>query len=288
MAVRRARGKAESAMSTHPAPNSLSSSRNTILTFKRMKKKGEKFSMLTCYDSTMATIFDEAGIPMLLVGDSAGNTFLGEVNTIPVTVDEIIILSRSVVRGSSRALVVADLPFGSFELSPEQALATGIRMLKEAGVHAVKIEGGAKIAPQLSRLVQAGIPVMGHLGLTPQSVNTLGGFRVQGRGDAGDQIKADARALQDAGAFALVLELVPAQLAAEIAQELSIPVIGIGAGNQVDGQVLVWTDVLGVTAVPPKLARKYLELRSEILSALREWNQDVVTGEFPSEKESFN
>jgi len=244
--------------------------------------------MLTCYDSTMATIFDEAGIPMLLVGDSAGNTFLGEVNTIPVTVDEIIILSRSVVRGSSRALVVADLPFGSFELSPEQALATGIRMLKEAGVHAVKIEGGAKIAPQLSRLVQAGIPVMGHLGLTPQSVNTLGGFRVQGRGDAGDQIKADARALQDAGAFALVLELVPAQLAAEIAQELSIPVIGIGAGNQVDGQVLVWTDVLGVTAVPPKLARKYLELRSEILSALREWNQDVVTGEFPSEKESFN
>ena len=244
--------------------------------------------MLTCYDSSMAEIFDSAGIPLLLVGDSAGNTVLGAENTIPVTIEEIIILSRAVVRGSSRALVVADMPFGSFELSPEQALTNGIRLLKDAGVQAVKIEGGVRVVPQISRLVESGIPVMGHLGLTPQSVNTLGGFRVQGRGDQGEQIKSDARALQDAGAFALVLELVPTDLAAEIATELSIPVIGIGAGNRVDGQVLVWGDLLGITAQPPKLARKYRDLRGEITSALQEWSTDVATGEFPSEKESFH
>jgi 3-methyl-2-oxobutanoate hydroxymethyltransferase len=273
-------------MSAHT--NSLASNRNTILTIKKLKTAGEKFSMLTCYDSSMASLFDEMGIPLLLVGDSAGNTFLGAENTIPVTVDEMIILSRSVVRGSKKALVVADMPFGSFELTPEQALENGIRFLKEAGVQAVKIEGGKKVTPQIQRLVEAGIPVMGHLGLTPQSVNTLGGFRVQGRGESSEQIKQDARDLVKAGIFALVLELVPSELAAEIAAELPIPVIGIGAGNKVDGQVLVWQDLLGITPTPPKLARRYINLREKIGDALTQWQSDVSSGNFPSESESFS
>ena len=243
--------------------------------------------MLTCYDSTFANIFDEAGIPMILVGDSAGNAFLGEKNTLPVTVDEMIIIARAVVRGSSKALIVADLPFGSYECNEEQALSTAVRFIKEAQVQAVKIEGGIRVIPQINKLTQVGIPVMGHLGMTPQSVNTIGGFRVQGRGDAGDLILQEAIALEQAGIFALVLELIPSELAQKIANQLEIPVIGIGAGPDVDAQVLVWTDFAGLTPQPPKFARKYLNLRGEINSAIKQWQLDIENKNFPSSAESF-
>ena len=261
--------------------------RTTISHLAAYKAKGERWAMLTCYEEMMAGLFDAAGVPVLLVGDSAGNNFLGEENTIPVTVDELIPLARAVVRGSTKALVVADMPFGSYEPGVAVALATGIRFLKEAKVHAVKLEGGAKVVPQITALIAAGIPVMGHLGLTPQSVHALGGFKVKGRGADGERIKADARALQSAGVFALVLELVPAELAAEISQELSIPVIGIGAGAGCDAQVLVYTDLLGLTENPPKFARTYLEGRKIISTAVSEWLTDVQAGVFPNESESF-
>ena len=263
-------------------------SRITISDLARKKSLGEKWAMLTCYEQLTADIFDEAGIPVLLVGDSAGNNFLGEENTIPVTVDELIILARSVVRSSQRALVVADFPFGSYESGIDAALSTGIRFFKEAKVQAVKLEGGTKVVPQIQALIAAGIPVMGHLGLTPQSVHALGGFKVQGRGGAGEEIKENARALQAAGVFALVLELVPAELATEIAQELQIPIIGIGAGKGCDAQVLVWTDLMGLTAKPPKLAKAYRNLRIEMIAAIREWSADVSSGEFPTESQTFH
>ena len=252
------------------------------------KKSGKKWAMLTAYDSVTAAIFDTAGVPVLLVGDSAGNNFLGEENTVPVTVDELIPRARAVVRGSTSALVVADLPFGSYEISSEQALATGIRFLKEAKAHAVKLEGGVRVANQIKELVKYGIPVMGHLGMTPQSVNALGGFKVQGRGEGAAQLIADAKALEEAGCFAIVLELVPAELANEITQQLSIPTIGIGAGASCDGQVLVWTDLLGLTEKPPRFARKYRDLRSEVSSAVKEWISDVESGRFPGEAETFH
>ncbi len=243
--------------------------------------------MLTSYEQMTAAIFDEAGIPVLLVGDSAGNNFLGEENTIPVTVDELIPLARAVVRGSSRALIVADLPFGSYEESPEVALRSSIRFFKEAKVHAVKLEGGAKVVPQVKQLIAAGIPVMGHLGLTPQSVHALGGFKVQGRGEDADRIKDDARALQEAGVFALVLELIPQTLAREIAEELAIPVIGIGAGPDCDAQVLVWTDAFGLTQNAPRLAKAYRNLRKELIEGAKEFAHEVEAGIFPSEVNSF-
>jgi 3-methyl-2-oxobutanoate hydroxymethyltransferase len=252
-----------------------------------MKKRGEKWAMLTSYDSMTAGIFDEAGIPVLLVGDSAGNNFLGEANTIPVTVDELIPLARAVVKATSQAMVVADFPFGSYESGPSLALETGIRFFKESQVHAVKLEGGARIAPQVKHLVDSGIPVMGHLGLTPQSVHALGGFKVQGRGEAGDRVKTDAKALVDAGVFALVLELVPEDLATEISVELSIPIIGIGAGKGCDAQVLVWTDLMGLTPKAPKLAKAYRNLRKEMLDATKEWALDVSNGVFPGPEQSF-
>ena len=260
-----------------------------ITTLDIAKSKGQgKWAMLTSYEQLTAEIFEQAGIPVLLVGDSAGNNFLGAENTISVTVDEMISLSRAVVSATKRALVIADLPFGSFEQSPEQALQTAIRFLKEAGVQAVKIEGGAKVAPQIKALIKAGIPVMGHLGLTPQSVHTLGGYRVQGRGEDGAAIIADALALQEAGVFALVLELVPAELAAEITATLEIPTIGIGAGKDCDAQVLVWSDLMGLTAKPPKLAKAYRNLREEMSNAVKEWSADVASGAFPDEGQSFH
>jgi 3-methyl-2-oxobutanoate hydroxymethyltransferase len=260
-----------------------------ITTLDIAKSKGQgKWAMLTSYEQLTAEIFEQAGIPVLLVGDSAGNNFLGAENTISVTVDEMISLSRAVVSATKRALVIADLPFGSFEQSPEQALQTAIRFLKEAGVQAVKIEGGAKVAPQIKALIKAGIPVMGHLGLTPQSVHTLGGYRVQGRGEDGAAIIADALALQEAGVFALVLELVPAELAAEITATLEIPTIGIGAGKDCDAQVLVWSDLMGLTAKPPKLAKAYRNLREEMSNAVKEWSADVASGAFPEEGQSFH
>jgi len=263
-------------------------SRYTLIDFARFKREKSKWAVLTSYDSLTASLFDEAGIPMLLVGDSAANNHLGEVNTIPVTVDELIPLARAVVRGSKLSMVIADLPFGSYELSTDQALETGIRFMKESGVHGVKLEGGARVSDQVRRLVSSGIPVVGHIGLTPQSVNTIGGYRVQGRGDSAAQVLADAKALEDAGAFAVVLELVPAELAREITDQLSIPTIGIGAGIDCDAQVLVWTDLLGLTGKPPRFSRQYLDLRGQIIDATRKWREDVTSGKFPNEGETFH
>ena len=259
--------------------------RITIVDLAAAKKRGEKWAMLTAYESMTAEIFDEAGIPVLLVGDSAGNNFLGEENTIPVTVDELIPLARAVVRGSKRALVVADLPFGSYEASADLALATSIRFFKESGVMAVKLEGAH--TETVKKLVASGIPVMGHLGLTPQSMHQLGGYRVQGRTD-GDAIVEAALALEAAGAFAIVLELVPAELAARITAALSIPTVGIGAGVNCDAQVLVWTDLMGITKKAPKLAKAYRNLRAEMLAATTEFADDVRAGNFPTEAQTFN
>ena len=262
--------------------------RFTIADLAAWKKAGKKWAMLTSYDSLTASIFDGAGIPVLLVGDSAGNNFLGQQNTIPVTTDELIPLARAVVRGSSKALVVADLPFGSYEVSKEQALETGIRFLKESECQAVKLEGGVRVIEQITSLGTYGIPVMGHIGMTPQSVNAFGGFKVQGRNEAGDAILADAIALEEAGCFAVVLELVPADLAERITSALSIPTVGIGAGPKCDAQVLVWNDMMGLTEKPPRFARKYRNLRVEMTAAVREWIADVDSGAFPSESETFH
>jgi 3-methyl-2-oxobutanoate hydroxymethyltransferase len=253
-----------------------------------MKKRGEKWAMLTSYEQMTAEIFDEAQIPVLLVGDSAGNNFFGHENTIPVTVDELIPLTRAVVNSTSRAMVVADFPFGSYESSPDAALATGIRFFKEAKAHAVKLEGGERVVPQIKKLIESGIPVMGHLGLTPQSVHALGGFKVQGRGEDAARILDDAKALEAAGVFALVLELVPEELAEQITKELSIPVIGIGAGAKCDAQVLVWTDLMGITKGAPKLAKAYRNLRLEMLNAAKEYASDVSTGQFPGPDQTFH
>jgi len=262
--------------------------RYTIADLAAWKKAGKKWSMLTSYDAVTASIFDEPGIPVLLVGDSAGNNFLGDENTIPVTVDELIPLTRAVVRGSQKALVIADFPFGSYERSADQALETGIRFLKESKAHAVKLEGGVRVVEQIKALVKYGIPVIGHLGMTPQSVNAFGGFKVQGRNDAGDAILADAIALQEAGCSGVVLELIPAELAAKITSLLSIPTIGIGAGPSCDAQVLVWTDLMGLTPKPPRFARSYSNLRTEIIEGTRRWMADVENGSFPSEAETFH
>jgi 3-methyl-2-oxobutanoate hydroxymethyltransferase len=259
--------------------------RITIVDLKAAKVAGEKWAALTSYEQMSAEIFDEAGIPVLLVGDSAGNNFLGGENTIAVTIDELIPLTRAVVRASKRALVIADLPFGSYENSPEQALATSTRFFKEAGAMAIKLEG-AHLAT-VEKLTAAGIPVMGHLGLTPQSLHQLGGYRVQGRED-GDAILAAALALEKAGAFAIVLELIPAELAARITAALLIPTVGIGAGKECDAQILVWTDLVGLTANPPKLAKAYRNLRQEITGAAEEFARDVRGGTFPGPENTFN
>ena len=259
----------------------------TIKDLADLKKRGEKWAMLTSYEMMTAEIFDEAGIKVLLVGDSAGNNFFGEKNTIPVTVDELIPLTRAVSRSVKQALVVADLPFGSYESGPELALATSLRFFKEAGAHAVKLEGAQNSnLESIKKLVASGIPVMGHIGLTPQSVHQLGGFKVQGRENP-EALIAAAKAIESAGAFAIVLEMVPEDLAATITKEISIPTVGIGAGKYCDAQVLVWTDLFGLTANPPKLARQYRNLRGELLSGAREFANDVANGAFPSEKETF-
>ena len=263
------------------------SGRISIADLAAKKKAGQRWAMLTCYEQITAEIFDQAQIPVLLVGDSAGNNFLGFENTIPVTVDELIPMARAVVGASKKAMVVADFPFGSYESSAEQALETGVRFFKEAKVGAVKLEGGVKVVPQIEKLIAAGIPVMGHLGLTPQSVHALGGFKVQGRGDDGDRIIKDAKALAAAGVFAIVLEAVPAALAEEITAQLTIPTIGIGAGSGCDAQVLVWTDLMGLTAKMPKLAKAYRNLRKEMSDAATEFAQDVAAGRFPTAEQSF-
>ena len=271
--------------STHRA--SVGAPRITITELAKWKSAHQKWAMLTSYDAITAGIFESAGIPVLLVGDSAGNNFFGHANTLPVTIDEMVSLTSAVVRGTSNALIIADLPFGSYEVNAEQALATGIRFIKEAQAQAVKLEGGVRVVEQIKTLVKSGIPVMGHLGMTPQSVNAIGGFKVQGRSNP-ESILADALALQDAGCFAVVLELVPAELAAKITQELRIPTIGIGAGIDCDAQVLVWTDLMGLTEKPPRFAKAYLNLRDQMAQAVQRWRSDVESGAFPTEKETFH
>ena len=263
------------------------SRRVTINDLAAAKARGEKWPMLTAYDALVARVFDDAGIPVLLVGDSAGMVVFGHDSTIPVTVDELIPLTAAVVRGTRRALIVADLPFGSYQTSPETALATGIRFLKETGAHAVKLEGGHRVLRQAEELVAAGIPVMAHLGLTPQSVNQFGGYRVQGRGEDGERLLHDAKAMAAAGAFALVLECVPAELAARVTESLSIPTIGIGAGPDCDAQVLVWQDMAGLSPRTPKFVKRYADVAGVLGQAARAFATDVVGGTFPDAEHSY-
>jgi 3-methyl-2-oxobutanoate hydroxymethyltransferase len=261
--------------------------RITVRDIAAAKARGERWPMLTAYDALTARVFDDAGIPVLLVGDSAGMVVYGHDTTIPVTVDELIPLTAAVVRGTSRAMVVADLPFGSYQGSPEVALASATRFLKEAGAHAVKLEGGHRVVPQVEDLVAAGIPVMAHLGLTPQSVNAFGGFRVQGRGEDGERLLHDAKAMQAAGAFSVVLEAVPAELAARVTASLSIPTIGIGAGPDCDAQVLVWQDMAGLSPRTPRFVKRYADVGGVLRQAVRSFAEDVIAGSFPDEEHSY-
>jgi 3-methyl-2-oxobutanoate hydroxymethyltransferase len=282
---------------THSAPSSDHdrrlyggdpSRRVTLHDLARAKERGERWPMLTAYDAMTARLFDEAGIPVLLVGDSAANVVYGYDTTLPITMDELVPLVAAVTRSTRRALVVADMPFGTYQASPDQALGEAARFLKEGGAHAVKLEGGQRIIPQVEALVGAGIPVMGHLGLTPQSVNALGGYRVQGRGGAGERLLRDAKSLEAAGAFAVVLEVVPAALAERVTAALSIPTIGIGAGNACDAQVNVWQDLVGLTPAPrPKFVREYADVRSIMADAVRAWSEDVVSGAYPADEHSY-
>jgi 3-methyl-2-oxobutanoate hydroxymethyltransferase len=266
----------------------VTSRRVTTRDLQQAKERGEKWAMLTSYDMLTAALFDEVGIPVLLVGDSAGNNVLGYENTVPVTMEDMLPLVRGVVRGTKRPLVVADMPFGSYQESPAQAVHNAVRFL-QAGAQAVKLEGGRQVLPHVTQLVESGVPVMGHLGLTPQSVNTLGGYRVQGRGDAGDKLIADALALQEAGAFSLVLEVVPADLAERVTKELDIPTVGIGAGAGTDAQVLVWTDMAGLTPGPgPKFLKKYADLRTVLGDAAKAYADEVRNGSYPAPEHGYS
>lgn len=256
--------------------------------FQSAKENGIKITGLTSYDQLSATIFDRAGIDFLLVGDSAGNNVLGFDTTLPVTVDELIPLTRAVANAVSRAFVVADMPFGSYETGPEEALHTAFRFMKETGAHAVKLEGGERSAKQIKRIVSAGIPVMAHIGFTPQSEHGLGGHLIQGRGDAVAQLLADAHAVEDAGAFAVVLEMVPATSAAQVTKELKIPTIGVGAGPDVDGQLLVWTDWAGFsTGRIPKFVKQYANLAEVLTNAVGDFRADVESGAYPAPEHNY-
>jgi 3-methyl-2-oxobutanoate hydroxymethyltransferase len=262
--------------------------RVTVRSLAARKRKGERITMLTAYDFTFARIFDSAGIDLLLVGDSLGNVVQGCETTLPVTLDEVIYHTRLVSRGTERALVIGDLPFGSFQVSPEDAVRSSIRMVKEGGAAAVKLEGGVKVAETIERIVNAEIPVMGHVGLTPQAVNRMGGFRVQGRGEQGRiQVLDDALAVQEAGAFAVVLEGIPKDLAQEITAELVIPTIGIGAGLHCDGQVLVMHDLLGLNDWSPSFAKQYANVGAVVSQAARAFADEVVNEKFPDEAHSY-
>lgn len=256
-------------------------------TLAEFKKAGQKFAALTSYDQITAEIFDEAGIEVLLVGDSAGNTVLGHENTLAVTVEEMISFSRAVRLGAKRALLVIDMPFGSYEVSSEQAVENAILMMKQTGAEAIKLEGGSSRVEQIKAIVTAGIPVMGHLGFTPQSVHQLGGFKVQGKGDSAQQLASEAKALEEAGVFAIVLEMVPAELASEITKSLSVPTIGIGAGNETDGQILVWQDFAGLSKGSRKFVKHYADLRSQLLEAAAKYRTEVQLGQFPTKDHSF-
>lgn len=261
----------------------------TIHDLRHAKDTGDKFVMVTAYDANAAQILDSAGVPVLLVGDSLAMVVLGYDSTVPVTLDEMIHHTRAVRRGTHRALIVGDLPFGSYQQSPAQAFDAATRMLKEGGANAVKIEGGQRVVETTARLVDAGIPVMGHLGLTPQSVNQFGGFKVQGRDEAAaTQLVSDARALAEAGAFSLVLECIPADLGKQVTDAVTIPTIGIGAGPDTDAQVLVWHDLLGLTTGPlPRFVKQYANLRSVISDAIKNYQSEVADGEYPGPEHRY-
>lgn len=252
------------------------------------KAEGHKWAMLTAYDQYAAQIFDEAGIPVLLVGDSASNNVFANETSLPVTVDELIPLVRAVTRSAKRAHVVADLPFGSYQASPEQAYLTAARFMKEAGAHAVKLEGGLEMAPQVKRLTDGGIPVMAHIGFTPQSEHNLGGYRVQGRGDAARRLIDDAVALQEAGAYAVVMEMVPVDVARQVTEAVRIPTIGIGAGPGTDAQVLVWGDMMGMrTGRLPRFVKQYAHLHDVMIEAAQTYANEVAEGVFPGPEHGF-
>ena len=262
--------------------------RVTIPSLRRRKRRGEKIAMLTAYDFTFAHVFDAAGIDVLLVGDSLANVVQGQETTLPVTLEESIYHTRLVARGARRALVVTDMPFGSYQVSSEEALRNAIRCVKEGGAHAVKLEGGTAVLDTIRRIVAAEIPVMGHVGLTPQAVHRMGGHRVQGRSaKSRDRVLADARAVQEAGAFAVVVEGVPVELAREITQSLSIPTIGIGAGADCDGQVLVMHDLLGLSEWTPAFAKAFANLGALAHQAARQFADEVRDGKFPDAEHSY-
>ncbi len=267
----------------------MSTKRVTIHTLHKMKERGEKITMLTAYDATFARLLDESHVDILLVGDSLGMVIQGHTTTLPVTLDEIIYHTRAVARGSRRSQIVGDMPFMTYQGSAEQGLVNAGRLVKEGGAHAIKLEGGAQHAELVSRLVSAGIPVMGHIGLTPQSFHQMGGFKVQGREKgAAAQLIDDAQALQDAGAYSLVLEAIPAEIAAQVTAAIDIPTIGIGAGAECDGQVLVIYDLLGMDdAFKPKFVRRFEHLATRIRTAVDEYVAEVKDGSFPNEEESF-
>jgi 3-methyl-2-oxobutanoate hydroxymethyltransferase len=254
----------------------------------QMKERGEKWAMLTAYDMYTAAIFEDAGIPVLLIGDSASNNVFGNDSLLPVTVDELMPLVRAVSRCTRRPLVIADLPFGSYQASPEQCFHTAVRFMKEGGAHAVKLEGGIEMVPQVRKLVSCGIPVMAHIGFTPQSEHQLGGFRVQGRGEDGARLIGEARALEAAGAFAVLMEMVPGTVAAQITAALKIPTVGIGAGNDCDAQVLVWQDMAGLrTGKLPRFVKQYADMHGLLEKAAREFAEEVGAGTFPGPEHTF-
>jgi 3-methyl-2-oxobutanoate hydroxymethyltransferase len=276
-------------MSEQPAPYGASAKRRTrTRDLIAAKQRGERWPMLTSYDQYTAGIFDAAGIPVLLVGDSAANNVFGYESTVPVSVDELLPLVKAVVRATSQALVVGDLPFGSYEEGPTQALRTAVRFMKEGGCHAVKLEGGRRVAPQVEAITGAGIPVMAHVGFTPQREHTLGGYRVQGRGDAEDDVVADAHAVAHAGAFAVVLEMVPGEVAKRITHELPIPTVGIGAGPDTDAQVLVWQDMAGLrTGKLPRFVKRYADMATMLDDATKRFADEVREGNFPGPEHTF-
>lgn len=277
-------------MSDQPSPydNTKPTTRVRIPHLKQMKIEGQKWAMLTAYDMYSAAIFEEAGIPVLLVGDSASNNVYGNDSTLSVTVDELIPLVRAVSRSTRRALVIADLPFGSYQASAEQCFHTAVRFMKEAGAQAVKLEGGIEMLPQVEKLVSSGIPVMAHIGFTPQMEHQLGGYRVQGRGDDAQRLIDSAKAFEAAGAFAILIEMVPGDVGRVITEAVSIPTVGIGAGNQCDAQVLVWQDMAGLrTGRLPRFVKQYADLRSVLQTAASDFAREVGEGTFPSPEHTF-